>query len=160
MTDISPRNDYRYGTVKGQPYRFARGHANRTRGVPACGYTVDETTGCWLWGLTITRNGYGQIRANRRDGTVLAHRALYERQNGPIPEGLDLDHLCRVRHCVNPSHLEPVTRSENNLRGLLGKLTARQVEEIARDARPDGVIAAEYGVSPSHVCKIQTGAYA
>ena len=51
-------------------------------------------------------------------GGVLAHRWSYEYHVGPIPDGLQLDHLCRVRHCVNPQHLEPVTARENTLRGM------------------------------------------
>ncbi|KAB2977369.1 HNH endonuclease [Streptomyces sp. SS1-1] len=47
----------------------------------------------------------------------MAHRVAYQEIVGPIPEGLQLDHLCRVRHCVNPAHLEPVTSRENTLRG-------------------------------------------
>ena len=47
----------------------------------------------------------------------MAHRVAYELTNGPIPDGLELDHLCRVRHCVNPSHIEAVTHRENTLRG-------------------------------------------
>lgn len=73
--------------------------------------------GCWLWLGTITPNGYGQIRVSRSNRS--AHRVLYEFLVGPIPEGLDLDHLCRVRRCVNPAHLEPVTRSENIRRSPL-----------------------------------------
>lgn len=74
---------------------------------------------CWLWtagtnGLT-ERNGYGRIWVVDRD--VLAHRWSYEALVGPIPEGLELDHLCRVHLCVRPSHLEPVTTRVNNLRG-------------------------------------------
>ena len=53
---------------------------------------------------------------------MAAHRFAYEMLVGPIPEGLDLDHLCRVRHCVNPNHLEPVTRSENLRRGIRPRL--------------------------------------
>ena len=75
-------------------------------------------TGCWLWTGTRTtykREGYG--RFNGPDGLVLAHRFAYELLVGPIPEGLQIDHLCRVRLCVNPAHLEPVTHTENVLRG-------------------------------------------
>jgi hypothetical protein len=78
---------------------------------------VEKTETCWLWRGTTTRpvNGYGQIRLDRR--MVTSHRVAYELLVGPIPEGLELDHLCRVRHCVNPVHLEPVTPHENLLRG-------------------------------------------
>jgi len=70
---------------------------------------------CWLW--TASRSG-GYGRFSIGDGKVQAHRFAYELLVGEIPDGLDLDHLCRVRHCVNPTHLEPVTRRVNTLRGL------------------------------------------
>lgn len=72
-------------------------------------------TGCWLWTGYVSERGYGRIGA--RGKTVSAHRWTYNLFKGEIPEGLDLDHLCRVRHCVNPDHLEAVTRSENTIRG-------------------------------------------
>lgn len=75
---------------------------------------VDKSGECWLW-TKATQKGYGVFWVppqNRR-----AHVVAYNLLVGPVPEGLDLDHLCRVRHCVNPSHLEPVTRKENVLRG-------------------------------------------
>lgn len=73
--------------------------------------------GCWDWGGYLRDNGYGQ---KWKDGRLTgSHRAAYEYLHGPIPEGLDLDHLCRNHGCINPAHLEPVTRRENNLRGLL-----------------------------------------
>lgn len=87
--------------------------------------------GCWLWTGSHKRRpdgtgGYGTIStggtAKNGGRQVPAHRYSYELLVGPIPPGLDLDHLCRVRHCVNPAHLEPVTRSENLRRGrLLGQ---------------------------------------
>lgn len=71
---------------------------------------------CWLWQGTITEDGrYGQVR--RKSGLTVVHRYAYEHEVGPIPDGLDLDHLCRIRHCCNPAHLEPVTRGENLRRG-------------------------------------------
>ncbi len=74
--------------------------------------------GCWLWTAHLSK-GYGLLRLNGRKGpTVSAHRFAYELLVGPIPEGLDLDHLCRVRACVYPDHLEPVTRSVNLRRGI------------------------------------------
>lgn len=72
--------------------------------------------GCWLFQGAIERNGYGAIKVAGRKR--IAHRAYFETFRGPIAEGLTLDHLCRVRHCVNPEHLEPVTRRENTLRGI------------------------------------------
>jgi len=74
---------------------------------------VDKTETCWLWTGGLGRGGYGQFGSGEIGGTRLAHRVGYELQVGPIPEGLELDHLCRVRHCVRGSHLEPVTGREN-----------------------------------------------
>lgn len=68
--------------------------------------------GCWLWTGYVMPNGYAKLTTpNGRSN--LAHRLMHEELVGPIPGGLDLDHLCRVRACVNPAHLEPVTRREN-----------------------------------------------
>lgn len=73
---------------------------------------------CWLWIAAIDRKGYGAFGGPRdRTQVVRAHRVAYELVIGPIPDGLTLDHLCRVRRCVNPEHLEPVTGRENSLRG-------------------------------------------
>lgn len=80
---------------------------------------IDPNSGCWLWSGSTIRNGYGEINRGRNgEGKVLAHRASYEIHVGLIPAGLDLDHKCRTRSCVNPLHLEPVTRQENLLRGV------------------------------------------
>lgn len=70
--------------------------------------------GCWLWTGVIQAGGYGRFRTQNRGH--MAHRWLYEQLVGPIPEGMQLDHLCRVRNCVRPDHLEPVTPRENTLR--------------------------------------------
>jgi len=78
-------------------------------------YQVNEA-GCWVWTATGVANGYGTIDVDGRH--ALAHRVAYELFVGEIPAGLDLDHLCRNRRCVNPAHLEPVTRSENLRRGF------------------------------------------
>src|SRR3990167_2682493 len=72
---------------------------------------------CWLWTATKTRTGYGHLRSQPWRGET-THRFFYELLVGPIAEGLELDHLCRNRACVNPLHLEPVTARINTLRGL------------------------------------------
>lgn len=83
---------------------------------------VQKTSTCWNW--TASRSGkgkYGQFfvfKKNGRPYMALAHRAAYELLIGPIPEGMTLDHLCKNTICVNPAHLEVVTRGENARRGL------------------------------------------
>ena len=72
-------------------------------------------SGCWIWTGALTPTGYPQICDGRR--VIRAHRWAFERFVGPIPEGLVIDHKCRVRNCVNPDHLEPVTNRENVVRG-------------------------------------------
>lgn len=76
--------------------------------------TQVEPGGCWLWTGPISNRGYGLL--NTKHKSQLVHRASYEVHRGPIPGGMTLDHLCRVRHCLNPEHLEPVTAQENILR--------------------------------------------
>lgn len=90
---------------------------------------VDKTgSECWLWTGCLGGQGYGWLRVNGR--SVPAHRVSYELFVGPVPEGLTLDHTCHNddescpggdaclhRRCVNPAHLEPVTRGENVMRG-------------------------------------------
>src|SRR5215471_12258201 len=71
----------------------------------------EPNNGCWLWTGSLHSGGYGQVWVN--GGPKLAHRAVYEEVVGQIPDGLELDHLCRVRCCVNPNHLEPVTPRVN-----------------------------------------------
>jgi hypothetical protein len=69
--------------------------------------------GCWLWTGSIGRNGYGRVGMGPGKSPGMAHRVAWEFTNGPIPRGLVLDHLCRVKACVRPDHLEPVSQALN-----------------------------------------------
>ena len=74
-----------------------------------------QPNGCWEWRGVVNKKGYSQILWEGK--TVRVHSLVYRLLNGPLPPGLVPDHLCRVKHCVNPAHLEPVTNRENTLRG-------------------------------------------
>jgi len=82
----------------------------------------EPNSGCWIWEGATMRNGYGVFYTNfQTEDCVrlsLAHRVSYQIYRGSIPLGLDIDHLCRCRWCVNPRHLEPVTRQVNIRRGV------------------------------------------
>jgi hypothetical protein len=76
---------------------------------------VHKTPTCWVWLAKVDRDGYGCCK---RLGEWLAHRVAWKMLRGPIQQGLEIDHLCRNRRCVNPDHMEPVTKAMNALRGI------------------------------------------
>jgi hypothetical protein len=83
---------------------------------------INKTETCWLWtGGISKKSGYGSFWLG---GPGYAHRGSYILHKGPIPEGLVIDHLCRVRHCVNPDHLEAVTQKVNTDRGIMREAVA------------------------------------
>lgn len=87
--------------------------------------------GCWQWTGYTMKNGYGLIEKH-----TLVHRLAYELTRGPIPEGLDLDHLCKNRACLNPDHLEAVTRRVNLLRGAHPNMVAARTDMCRRGLHP------------------------
>lgn len=85
---------------------------------------VVDAAGCWIWQGYLIPNGYARISVGGL--RMYAHRASYEAFVGPIPNGLEIDHLCRVRHCANPEHLEPVTREMNVRRGISAEVNRQR----------------------------------
>ncbi len=147
--------------MRGVPIRFVRGHGNRVyRRPPISGteYLIEDhgfTSECWIWRGKPSSKGYGKVTFAGK--IQYAHRAMYEQEVGPIPEGLQIDHLCRIPLCVNPGHMEPVTHATNLRRGNGTKITRAQALAIRRDTRVHRVIAADYGLSRSHVSRIRSG---
>ena len=102
------------------PSGFPRKSSNKSIGPLAVeprllNYEPEPNSGCWIWLGHQSPSGYGMLSVNGRPQYV--HRLIYERQYGPIPNGLELDHRCRMRCCVNPNHLEAVTHRINMGRG-------------------------------------------
>jgi hypothetical protein len=148
---LAQRTDKRHGWVRGQPLRFINGH-NRRR--TPNDYVVNED-GCWIWQRAISNVGYGLTSFEGRTRT--AHRVYYERKWGEIPPGVHLDHLCGVRACVNPDHLQPVAHAVNIQRGRGAKLTEGMVRKIRASSLSSRQLAAELGVSHRTVNDVRSG---
>jgi hypothetical protein len=128
----------------------------------------EPTSGCWLWIGALSKCGYGLVRVirNGKQSSTTAHRFVYEKYRGLVPAGMELDHLCRNRACVNPDHVQPVSGAVNVHRGANAKLTDKMVEEIrvlatrGRGRRSGGPtqkeLAARYGVSPAAIAHAAT----
>lgn len=115
---------------------------------------IDAVSGCWIWIAYVDEiSGYGQFWDGER--VVGAHVYSYRRSKGPIPEGKELDHLCRVRKCVCLEHLEPVTRQINLLRGetIPAKNAAKTHCDSGHELTEDNVYKAKSGSRCCRKCR-------
>lgn len=128
---------------------------------------IVDSNGCWIWQKNINPDGYGTIRVDYKQW--LAHRYSYTTFGGPIPEGLVIDHLCRIRSCCNPNHMEPVEIRTNILRGehpnvLLhnNKVCSRGHEVVGNNisVRSDGRIRCKMCINESERCRRANAAVA
>lgn len=114
-TSVHNLTDRCNNQVAGVPMRFIHGH--NLVGKPFDHYVMEEpNTGCSLWMGFASKDGYGQTSVDRK--TARAHRVAWEQENGKIPSGMVIDHICRTRSCVNTKHMEIVSNKENVLRGI------------------------------------------
>jgi len=152
----NPSKRKQRGYERGEYARFRRGHKRNTIADIRSRIVVDDQTGCWVW-TGQKSDGYGRVKYRNRFQRV--HVLLYREMVGPVPDGLELDHKCRNRSCVNPSHLEPVTNLENHRRSPQAKLDASLIPEIREMAKrmSHGQISAHFGVSRSLISRIIRG---
>ena len=151
VTTIAKRNQR--GIRKGEHVDFIHGHHLRAKWAGRQQYVEEDRgfdTPCWIWqGYIHVDNGYGEIsRVNRAGRTRAAHRAFYEEEYGPIPDGHRVHHRCEVRACVRPTHLEAVSKEEHGLRH--SKVTDEQVREMRRRnaaGEPVTKLAKEFGLA-------------
>jgi hypothetical protein len=133
-TSIAQFTDLRRGHKKGQPLPLRQGHSLTGKGRRKTIRVLEEDQGftspCWIWQLKLDKVGYGRTKVANRDW--LAHRLYYTNYVGEIPVGFVVDHLCSIKACVNPGHLEAITPQENEWRAWMKRasLTAEQIKSL------------------------------
>ena len=153
MSSAASKRRSRTSRVSGcsAPVPFAPGHK--------VGHQV-EPSGCWRW-IGAYVNGYGMMGIPKTGRTNHAHRIYWERVHGPVPNGVEPDHLCRNRWCVNPAHMELVTRRINAQRGAKAKLNPEKVRAIRALVAAGGTtqrqIGLLFGVTNSTVSRVASG---
>lgn len=155
-TRIAPKNDRSKNWVRGVPLLYVRGHSACKVPYSPVDYIEEDrgySTPCWIWQRCLSGE-YGQISVGGK--MRQAHVVYYERHVGPIPEGRDLDHLCRVPRCVNPAHVEPVLPAVNTRRGNSTPLTFADVQAIREIIGTDTYrnIGLRFGVSDETIGRI------
>lgn len=143
----------------GMPYRYLHGHDRCRSGNEFAVENRDYKSPCWIWKRHINSSGYGMMRDSA--GTLRASYAVYyENKFGKVPEGLQLDHKCRQRACVNPDHLDPVTHAINVARGASCTISSekiRRVKVLLENGTRQIEVAAAVGISQSAVSDIKLG---
>lgn len=137
-TTVPAETNRRIGRIKGQPMRFLVGHRSRLpkREGPDWAYEDrGHETPCRIWQHGLSAGGYGRISIGNNQQQY-THIVEWEAVNGPVPDGLELDHLCRQRACGEVAHLEAVTHAENVLRGLAG--ATGRAQQLAKTHCPKG----------------------
>jgi hypothetical protein len=156
-TNLVQWSNAHHGWKRGEPKRYIQGHQRRGKTKPDR-YRIEDRgfeSPCWTWLLSKVPAGYGQVRIS--SSTIPAHRYYYEKMRGPIPDGFQLDHLCRNRDCVNPEHLEVVTHAENVRRGKSTPFTHEDIEMIRRSSTSGVELARRFGVRPDTIYAIRAG---
>ena len=116
---------------------------------------IIEGSECIFWKDPLMKNGYGQLCVN--GGFFLAHRFSYSQFIGPIPPGICIDHICRQRNCVNPSHLRLVTRKENTIQNSIGPTALNMAKThciYGHEFTPENTYRTHSSTGPKRACKI------
>lgn len=159
-TTLAPKSHTAYGYVVGQPRRFLVGHGSRATGPD---YIVEDRgfdTPCWVWGRARFDTGYGSY--NLGGGKAVgAHRRFYEEHVREIPRGHDVHHLCGVRPCVNPAHLQAILVKRHRRMRAQAKVTAEIAHEMRRlyatGEYGQWELARRFGLHNSSVSRIVNG---